>query len=95
MGKSWFRTPEQDKYHEEQVKGHLKARLDDSVKDFCHQLHEGWEARWPEIKVIFPEWTDTDPKLTKEQVGELSKAMVLQKQVSLISISVVTVFKLR
>ena len=38
---------------------------------------------------------ETDPKLTKEQVGELSKAMVLQKQVSLISISVVTVFKLR
>jgi hypothetical protein len=95
MGKSWFRTPEQDKYLEEQVKGLLKARLDDTVKDFRHQLHEAWETRWPEINVIFPEQTDTDPKLTKEQVDELSSAMALRKKVSLIPVSIVIVFILR
>ena len=92
MGKPWFRTPEQDKYLQEQVKGLLIAHLDDTVKDFCHQLYEAWEARWPEIKVIFPERTDTDPNLNKEQVDELSSAMTLQKQVRLIPISIVTVF---
>jgi hypothetical protein len=95
MGKSWLRTPEQDKYLQEQVKGLLKARRDDTVKDFRHHLHEAWEARWPEIKVIFPERTDTDPKLTIEQVDELSSAMASRKQVSLIPISIVTVFILR
>lgn len=76
MGKSWFHTPQQDKYLQEQVKGLLKAHLDDTIKDFCHQLHEAW-ACWPEIRVIFPEWTDTDPKLTKEQVDELLSTMSL------------------
>lgn len=95
MGKSWFRTVEQDRYLQEQVKELLKARLDDTVKVFRHQLHETWEARWPEIKVLFPQQTDTDPELTKEQVDELSSAMALRKQVSLISISIVTVFVLR
>ena len=82
MGKSWFRTAEQDKYLQEQVKDLLKARQDDTVKVFRHQLHERWEARWPEIKVLFPELTDADPQLTKEQVDELSSAMTLRKQVS-------------
>ena len=95
MGKSWFRTAEQDKYLEGQVKGLIKACLDDTVKGFLHQLHETWEACWPEVKVLFPQQTDADPQLTKEQVDELSKAMGLQKQVSLIHISVVTVFILR
>jgi hypothetical protein len=95
MGKSWFRTAEQDKYLDEQVKDLLNARLDDSVKVFRHRLHETWEARWPEIKVVFPERTDTDPQLTKDQVDELSSAMALRKKVSLIHISVVTFFILR
>lgn len=94
MGKSWFRTPEQDKYLEEQVKDLIKARLDDTVKGFRHQLHEKWEARWPEAKVLFPQRTDVDPDLTKEEVGELATAMGLRKQVSLL-ICVVTVFILR
>lgn len=85
MGKSWFRTAEQDKYLQEQVKELLKACLEDTVKDFRLQLHEKWEARWPEIKVLFPEWTDTDPPLSKEQIDNLSSAMTLRKQVSLIS----------
>ena len=95
MGKSWFHTAEQDRYRQEQVKKLLKTRLDDTVKVFRHQLHETWEARWPEMKVIFPQQTDTDPELTKEQVDELSSAMALQKQVSLISISIVIIFVLR
>jgi len=95
MGKSWFRTPEQDKYLQEQVKVLLKARLDDAVKDFRHQLHEKWEERWPEIKVIFPQRTDADPQLTKEQLDELSSAMALRKEVCLISISLLSVFILR
>ena len=94
MGKAWFRTAEQDRYLEEQVKELLKARLDDTVKGFRHQLHETWEARWPEIEVLFPQRTDADPQLTKEQVDELSRAMGLRKQVSLL-ISVVTAFILR
>ena len=85
MGKSWFRTAEQDKYLQEQVKELLKARLEDTVKDFRLQLHEKWEAQWPEIKVLFPEWTDTDLPLSKEQIDNLSSAMTLRKQVSLIS----------
>jgi hypothetical protein len=92
MGKAWLRTAEQDQYLQEQVNVLLKARLDDTVKLFRNQLHESWEARWPEIKVLFPERTDTDPGLTKEQIDELSSAMGLRKQVSLIHISVETVF---
>jgi hypothetical protein len=95
MGKPWFRTAEQDRYLQEKAKELIKACLEDSVKDFRHQLHETWEARWPEIKVLFPERNDTDPQLTKEQVDELSSAMALRKKVSLISISVVTFFTLR
>ena len=95
MGKSWFRTAEQDKYLQEQVNELLKARVNDTVKDFRHGLHETWEARWPEIKVVFPERTDTDPQLTKEQVDELSSAMALRKKVSLISIFILTFFILR
>jgi hypothetical protein len=82
MGKSWLRTAEQDRFLQEQVKDLLKARLDDTVKVFRHQLHETWEARWPEIGVIFPQRTDTDPELTKDQVDELSNAMAIRKQVS-------------
>ena len=95
MGKSWARTAEQDKYLQEQVKELTKARLDDNIKDFRHRLHETWEARWPEIEALFPQWTDADPQLTKEQVDELSSAMAFRKQVSLIPISIVTVFILR
>ena len=95
MGKPWFRTDEQDKYLQEQVKNLLKARLDDTVKAFRHQLHETWEARWPETKVLFPQQTDVDPQLTKEQIDELSSAMAIRKQVSLIPNSIVTVFILR
>jgi hypothetical protein len=95
MGKSWFRTAEQDKYLQEQVKELLKARLNDDVKGFRHQLHETWEARWPEMKVVFPERTDTDPELTKEQVDDLSSAMALRKKVGLILFHVVNVFILR
>ena len=84
MGKSWFRTAEQDKFLQEQIKQLLKARLDDTVKVFRQQLYETWEARWPEINVLFPQRTDLDPQLTKEQVDELSSAMRLRKQVSLI-----------
>lgn len=83
MGKPWFRTADQDKYLEEQVKELIKARLDDTVKSFRHQLYETWEARWPEIEVLYPERTDIDPPLTKEQLEELSKAMSSRKQVSL------------
>jgi hypothetical protein len=92
MGKAWFRTPEQNQYLQDQVKALLKARLDDTVKGFRHQLHEAWEARWPEIEVVFPERTDTDPKLTKEQIDELSSAMASRKQVSFIHVCIVTVF---
>ena len=92
MGKAWFRTAEQDLYLQEQVQVLLKARLDDGVKLFRNQLHETWEERWPEIKVLFPERTDADPQLTREQIEELSSAMALRKQVSPIPISVVTVF---
>jgi len=95
MGKTWLRTAEQDKYLKEQVNELIKARLDDTVKGFRHQLHETWEARWPEVKVLFPERTDADPQLTREQVDQLSRAMGLRKEVSLIPISVVTVFILR
>lgn len=84
MGKSWLRTAEQDKYLQEQVKKLLQARLDDTVKAFRHQLYETWEARWPEINVLFPQLTDADPQLTKEQIDELSSAMALRKQVGLI-----------
>jgi hypothetical protein len=83
MGKSWFRTAEQDKFLQEQVKELLKARLDDTVKAFRHQIHETWESRWPEIKVLFPERTEADPQLTKEQIDALSSAMALRKQVCL------------
>ena len=83
MGKSWFRTADQDKYLEEQVKELIKARLDDTVKSFRHQLYEIWEARWPEIEVLYPQRTDADPPLTKEQLDELSKAMSSRKLVSL------------
>ena len=92
MGKPWFRTAEQDQFLQEQVQALLKARLEDSVKLFRHQLHETWEARWPEIKVLFPQRTDADPPLTREQVEELSNAMSFRKKVSLIPISVVTIF---
>jgi hypothetical protein len=77
MGKSWFCTAEQDKYLEEQVKELVKARFDDTVQGFYHQLHKTWEARWPEVKVLFPQQTDMDPQLTKEQVHELLRAMGL------------------
>ena len=77
MRKPWFRTDEQDKYLREQVKNLLKARLDDTVKAFCHQLHETWQARWPETQVLFPQQTDMDPQLTKEQIDELLSAMAL------------------
>jgi hypothetical protein len=77
---------------ESQVKELIKARIDDTVKGFRHQLHKTWEERWPKIKVLFPQRTDADPQLTKEQVDELRRAMGLRKQVSLIPISVVTVF---
>jgi glutamate synthase domain-containing protein 3 len=83
MGKSWFRTADQDKYLEEQVKELIKARLDETVKSFRHQLYEKWEARWPEIEVLYPQRTDADPPLTKEQLDELSKAMGSRKLVSL------------
>jgi hypothetical protein len=95
MGKTWLRTAEQDQYLKEQVNELVKARLDDTVKGFRHQLHETWEARWPEVKVLFPQRTDADPQLTKEQVDQLSRAMGLRKDVSFILISVVTVFILR
>ena len=75
MGKPWFQTADQDKYLEEQAKELIKARLDDTVKSFRHQLYEKWEARWPEIEVLYPQRTDTDLPLTKEQFDELSKAM--------------------
>ena len=90
MGKSWFRTAEQDKYLQEQVKKLVNARLDDTVKIFRNQLHKSWEARWPEISVLFPQRTDADPPLTKEQIDELLRAVISRKQVSLIPISVVT-----
>lgn len=92
MGKSWFHTPEQDKFLQDQVKELIKARVDDAVKDFRHQLHERWEAQWPEIKVVFPQRTDADPDLTQEQIDDLSKAMGSRKQVSFIPIPVGTIF---
>jgi glutamate synthase domain-containing protein 3 len=95
MGKPWSRTAEQDEYLQEQVKELLKARLDETVRSFRHQLYEKWEARWPEVKVLFPMRTDTDLSLTKEQIEELSKAMLVRKKVSLIAISVVTVIVMR
>lgn len=88
MGKSWFRTAEQDRYLQEQIKELLKARQNDTLKAFRLEVHETWEARWPEIKVVFPERTDEDPQLTKEQVDELSRAMAIRKKVSLILVSV-------
>ena len=92
MDKAWLRTAEQDQYLQEQVQVLLKAHLNDTIKLFRNQLHEIWEACWPEIKVLFPERTDADLGLTKEQIDELSSTMGLRKQVSLIHISVVTVF---
>ena len=89
MGKSWLCTAKQDQYLKEQVKELIKACLDDTVKGFCHQLHETWEACWPEVKVLFPQQTDADLQLTKEQVDKLLRAMGLQKEVSLILISIV------
>lgn len=83
MGKTWFRLAEQDEYLREQVKELLKARLDQTVKDFRLKLYETWEGRWPEVKVLFPNWTGTDPPLNMEQVDELSIAMVARKKVSL------------
>lgn len=83
MGKPWFRTAEQDEYLQEQVKELLKARHDETVRSFRHQLYERWEARWPEVKVLFPMRTDTDSSLTTEQIEELSKAMLVRKKVSL------------
>ena len=75
MGKPCFQTTDQDKYLEEQAKELIKARLDDTVKSFRHQLYEKWEARWPKIKVLYPQQTDTDLPLTKEQFDKLLKAM--------------------
>ena len=83
MGKPWFRTANQEKYLEEQAKELIKARLDDTVKNFHHQLYEKWEARWPEIKVLYPQRTDADLPLTKEQFDKLSKAMSSRKLVSI------------
>ena len=75
MGKPWFRTADQDKYLEEQAKELIKAWLNDTIRSFCHQLYEKWEARWPKIKVLYPQQTDTDLPLTKEQFDKLLKAM--------------------
>ena len=86
MGKSWYRSTEQDSYLQEQVKELLKARLDETVKGFRHQLYETWEAHWPEVKVLFPNQTDADPPLTKEQIDKLANAMATRKKVSLIAI---------
>ena len=88
MGKTWFRLAEQDEYLREQVKELLKARLDQTVKDFRLKLYETWEGRWPEIKVIFPNRTDADPPLNKKQIDELANAMVARKKESLIAIQV-------
>ena len=95
MGKRWFRTPEQDSFLNQQVKNLINAHSNNTIKDFCHQLHETWEARWPEVEVLFPQRTDADPQMTKEQIDELTRAMASQKQVSLILIYIVTVFVLR
>ena len=92
MGKLWDRTPEQDKFLQDQVKQLIKARVDETVKDFRHELHERWEALWPEIKVVFPQRTDTDPELTLDQIGDLSKAMASRKKVCVILIPVGTIF---
>lgn len=89
MGKSWVRSAEQDKFLHEHAKELLKARLDESVKPFRQKLYESWEARWPEVKVIFPNRTDVDPSLTKEQMDELSNAMAIRKNVSLVLIPIV------
>ena len=59
MGKPWFRAADQDKYLEEQAKELIKAQLDDTVKSFHHQLYEKWEARWPEIEVLYPHHSAT------------------------------------
>ena len=83
MGKPWFQTANQDKYLEEQAKELIKAWLGDTVKSFRHQLYKKWEARWPEIEVLYPQRTDTDPPLTKEQFNELLKAMSSRKLVSI------------
>ena len=64
MGKPWFRTADQAKYLEEQTKELIKVQLNDTVKSFRHQLYEKWEAHWPEIEVLYPQRTDTDPPLT-------------------------------
>ena len=83
MGKTWFRLAEQDEYLREQVKELLKARLDQTVKDFRLKLYETWEGCWPEVKVLFPNRTGTDPPLNIEQTDKLSIAMVARKKVSL------------
>lgn len=95
MGKSWFRSTEQDSYLQEQVKELLKARLDETVKGFRHQLYEKWEACWPEVKVLFPDRTDADPPPTKEQIDKLANAMATRKKVSLIAILFVALVVLR
>ena len=83
MGKPWFQTANQDKYLEEQAKELIKAWLDDTIKSFHHQLYKKWEVCWPEIEVLYPQQTDVDPPLTKEQFNELLKAMSSQKLVSI------------
>jgi hypothetical protein len=77
MGKSWVRSAEQDKFLHEHAKEVLKACLDESVKSFQQKLYESWEAHWPEVKVIFPNRTNADPSLTKEQMDELSNTMAI------------------
>ena len=83
MGKPWFWTANQDKYLEEKAKELIKAWLNDTVKIFHHQLYEKMEVCWPKIKVLYPQRTDVDPPLTKEQFDKLSKAMSSQKLVSI------------
>jgi hypothetical protein len=84
MGKPWARTPEQDAYLKSHFPGFIKARQEGSMQAFRTLLYNGWEQLWPERSILYPLREEGDLPLTKEQMAELGKAMVIRKKVGLI-----------